>query len=233
VLHLLWALATAASASPGITRDTGLVDTATRAGAAGTASAPPLALPPVVTRPPAAPPVVEYGPRIAAPLAPMGPALFLADSGRQRPRAFEYSDAYYTRLEIHKIASYATIPLFAAEYVLGSKLYSNPPGSRSTLDAHRYVALGVAGLFAVNTVTGAWNLWDSRHDPNGRTRRYLHAGLMFLADCGFVATGATAPGRRRILYGGQAVNLSTHRAIAIASMSTALASYTMMLLWKK
>jgi hypothetical protein len=148
----------------------------------------------------------------------------------QRPRAIEYSDAYGVRLTIHHYASYATIPLFAAEFALGQSLYNNPPGSSSTLQAHRIVAFGVAGLFAVNTVTGGWNLWDSRRDPSNRLRRYLHAALMFASDAGFVATGVTAPGTRNFAVDPSQARL--HRTIAITSMGTALAGYVMMLLWK-
>ena len=164
-------------------------------------------------------------------LRPFRPTLFAEGAPAQRPRAVDYGDFYYTRLAIHKIASYATAPLFVAEYVLGQKLYSNPPGSSSTRNAHQLVADGVAGLFVVNTVTGVWNLWDSRRDPAGRVRRYLHAALMLAADAGFVATGATAPSPRRIRLG-EPTNIAAHRTIAIASMGTALASYLMMLVWK-
>jgi hypothetical protein len=135
------------------------------------------------------------------------------------------------RLTIHYVASFLTLPLFAAEYVLGSKLYRDPPGPESTQQAHRLVALGVTGLFAVNTVTGAWNLWDGRRTPQGRLRRYLHSALMFAADAGFVATGATAPGPRRVLSTTPSAR-NLHRTVAIASMGTALASYAMMLVWK-
>lgn len=214
MIHLLWLLATTLPAGPaGLPADTG----AAEARAAAVAD-----------------PVPEgaLGPRLAPRFESVEPPFLVADSGRQRPRAIEYSDFYYTRLEIHRIASYATIPLFVGEYILGTKLYNNPPGPKSTQEWHRVVALGVAGLFAVNTVTGVWNLWESRKDPAGRTRRWLHAALMFAADAGFVATGATAPSPRRILFSATPVNLSTHRAIAIASMSTALASYLMMLIWK-
>jgi hypothetical protein len=217
LVHVLWFLATAVPVGPaGLPADTG----ASAAAAASAAVADSLPTP-----------AGDVGPRLRPRFEPAEPRLFAADSGRQRPRAVEYSDFYYTRLEIHRLASYATVPLFVAEYILGTKLYNNPPGSPSTLNAHRLVALGVAGLFGVNTVTGAWNLWDSRHDPAGRTRRYIHAALMFAADAGFVATGVTAPSRRRILSVGSA-GASTHRTIAIASMGTALASYVMMLIWK-
>ncbi len=213
MLHLLWLLATAVPAGA-VSADTGAAVPVPTAAADSAAEA------------------GDLGPRVAPRFESVEPALAAADSGRPRPRAIEYSDLYYTRLAIHRVASYATIPLFAAEYVLGSKLYRNPPGSQATQEWHRAVALGVAGLFTVNTITGAWNLWDSRHDPAGRTRRYIHAALMFLADAGFVATGATAPSPRRILFSAQPVNLSTHRTIAMASMGTALASYAMMLFWK-
>lgn len=213
MFHVLWLLATILPAGPaGLPPDTGAA--AIRAAAADSL------------------PVGALVPRVAPRFQSVEPVLFVADSGRQRPRAVEYSDFYYTRLEIHRIASYATIPLFVGEYILGTKLYNNPPGPKSTQEWHRAVALGVAGLFGVNTVTGAWNLWESRKDPAGRTRRWIHAALMFAADAGFVATGVTAPSPRRILFSGSTVNKSTHRTIAIASMSTALASYLMMLIWK-
>jgi hypothetical protein len=155
-----------------------------------------------------------------------------------RPMAREYSDAYYTRLTIHKYASYATIPLFVAEVYLGQKLYSADSGTSTDAlrSAHSAVAYGIAGLFVVNTVTGVWNLWEARKDPEGRTRRYVHSITMIVADAGFVATGASAPGHEYHENGSVNPNYQAdktrHRNIAIASMSLALASYLMMLVWK-
>lgn len=176
----------------------------------------------------------HMGPRLdVAPVADLRPVALLSavDTGRRRPRAIEYSDFYGVRLQIHKVASYATLPLFVGEFALGQALYNHPPGSSATLTAHQITALGLAGLFGVNTVTGAWNLWDSRHDPNDKTRRYIHAALMFIADAGFVASGASAPGRRRVLSDPSAA--ATHRTIALSSMGVALIGYGMMLIWKK
>jgi len=172
------------------------------------------------------------GPTIAEFPAQVRPLLLGADTGTQRPHAIEYSDAYGVRLEIHHYASYLTLPLFAAEYLLGQSLYNNPPTGEgsSTRQAHSAVAAAIAGLFVVNTVTGGWNLWDSRKDSSGRLRRYLHAGLMIIADAGFVATGATAPGDDD--FGADPNARARHRTIAITSMVTALAGYGMMLLWK-
>jgi hypothetical protein len=189
-----------------------------------------------------APPIPDSLPLPAIAAGPLAPPVFeplrivlpdIDSTQRQRPRAYEYSRAYETRLAIHHWASYATIPLFAAEYYLGQKLYNgNTVNSRSTRDAHRVVALGVAGLFGVNTITGAWNLWDARKDPNARLRRYIHAALMIASDAGFVATGASAPGGRARLNGTLGSQERQHRGIAIASMGTALAGYAMMLVWK-
>ncbi len=151
-----------------------------------------------------------------------------------RPKAVEYSDLYYTRLTIHKYASYATLPLFIAEYFVGQKLIHDGPNASDALrGTHGALAGGIAVLFGINTVTGLWNLWDARKDPAGRTRRTIHSILMLAADAGFVATGATAPGERegftRTISSSRA---NTHRALAISSMSLATASYLMMLIWK-
>ncbi len=148
-----------------------------------------------------------------------------------RPRAVFYGNGYGVRLRIHLIASYAELPLFAAEYVLGQRLLNvertsltRPRGLRS---AHQMVAMGLGALFAINTVTGVWNLWDARHDPNGRFVRTLHGLTMLAADAGFLWAAQTARGARRTDAG--AVH---HRNIAIGSMSLATASTLMMWLWK-
>jgi hypothetical protein len=65
-----------------------------------------------------------------------------------RPVAFEYSDGYYKRLKVHRIASYATLPLFATQVVLGQKPYGNDY-SQGTKDAHTAVAIATATLFGV------------------------------------------------------------------------------------
>ena len=154
------------------------------------------------------------------------------DAPAARPRAFEYSRGYDTRRKIHVYASLAMVPLFVTEGILGQKLYNGgfTDGERT---AHQWVAGGIGALFAVNTVTGVWNLWDSRHDEDGRTRRYLHSFLMLAADAGFVWTGATAPGEHERL-GDPTLDSQRrkHRTIALTSMGVSLASYAMMLLWK-
>jgi hypothetical protein len=145
------------------------------------------------------------------------PVSFLAstvDTSRARPRAIEHSDAYYTRLTIHKVGSYTILPLFAGEYYLGQRLLTGTTVTRTTRDWHRLVADGVGAVFAVNTVTGVWNLIESRNEAEGRPRRLIHALLMLASDAGFAYVGSLGGGARRDQA--QAVQ---HRNWAIASIS--------------
>ncbi|MEQ1731563.1 MAG: hypothetical protein ABL982_24595, partial [Vicinamibacterales bacterium] len=107
------------------------------------------------------------------------------------PPAAEYSDAYRLRGKIHRIASFATLPLFATEGYLGQSLYNEPSSTKKS--AHLAVASAMGGLFAVNSVTGVWNLLEARKDPNGRKRRLVHGILMLAADGGFLATAMLGP----------------------------------------
>jgi hypothetical protein len=142
----------------------------------------------------------------------------------QRVIPYEYSDAYRTRAKIHRIASFATLPLFAVEGFLGQSLYDNPTSAKR--GAHSAVAAAIGVLFGVNTVTGVWNLIEARHDPNGRGRRWVHGLLMLAADAGFVATAATAPDDHE---GSGSSSKSTHRAIAFTSIGLATTGYLIML----
>ena len=148
-----------------------------------------------------------------------------AAMAEQRPQAFTYSDGYNMRRKIHMAASWATIPLFVGQYIAGQKLYDGE-GGESAKSWHGALAGGVAALFAVNTVTGVWNLWEARGDPNGKTRRLVHGLLMLGADAGFVATGMMAPDDDE----GGGSDRSTHRTVAITSMGVAAGSYLYMLL---
>jgi hypothetical protein len=154
------------------------------------------------------------------------PALLSQQAGTPRATAFEYSDAYALRRKIHVYASLATGPLFVTQYILGDKLYDGN-ASESVRSAHSAVAVGILGLFGVNTATGVWNLVEARKDPNGRKRRWIHGLSMLGADVGFVATGLTAPDDDEGEEGRG--SRATHRNIAITSVSIATASYLYML----
>jgi hypothetical protein len=148
---------------------------------------------------------------------------------RPRPRAIEYSDAYYTRLRIHQVASYAELPMFAAEYVLGQRLLNEERTgvpSQGLKTAHTTVALGLGALFTINTITGGWNLWESRKDPSSRTLRLIHSVAMLGADAGFAWAGASGGGAKN-----SQVDANHHRTIAISSMALATAGTAMMWLF--
>jgi hypothetical protein len=158
------------------------------------------------------------------------------DTVLKRSRAVEHSDLYYTRLKIHRIGSYLTVPLFLAQYLAGQELWKHPDSHGLARDVHGPLAAGIAGLFTVNTVTGVWNLWEARRDPGG-TRRWIHGLTMLVADAGFVVVGATVPDREFDEGSGPPVpppssGGSLHRNVAIGSMGLALGSYLMMLIWK-
>ena len=148
---------------------------------------------------------------------------------RRRPRAVEVSDAYALRLRIHRYASYTMIPLFAVQSVAGNQLYvadqsgSPRPGWAQT--THKAGAAGLGVLFTVNTVTGLWNLWDSRHQETDRTRRLLHAGLLLASDAGFTYAGIKLSNDAKRSQAGR----EDHRRVAYISMGAALAGYGIML----
>src|SRR4030095_16375814 len=152
----------------------------------------------------------------------LGDPSALQQGGSPRTVAFEYSDGYALRRTIHVYASLATVPLFVTEVVLGQKLYDGD-ASDSVSSAHAAVAGGVGVLFAVNTVTGVWNLWEARRDPNGKKRRLIHGLSMLGADVGFVATGMVAPEHD------EEGNKSLHRTVALTSIGIATGSYLYML----
>ena len=192
----------------------------------------------VPTTGPATPPSTpQHSVVLTAPLfMPNRPAA-LAQIDTQQA-AIEYSDMYFTRLTIHRYASYAMIPLFLVQFWSGEWMYRHPGQRGTARDLHGPGVAGLTVLFGVNTITGLWNLHDSWHDPYGRTRRLIHSIAMLAADAGFLATGLMTPEneRRYQFYNpgatGPAPGLTTHRTLAITSGSVALASYLMMLVWK-
>ena len=155
-------------------------------------------------------------------IAPDGQAA--AQPTAPAPVAFEYSDAYRVRAKIHKISSFATLPLFGAEAIIGQSLYSDPTSGKK--DAHLITAAGIGALFAVNTTTGVWNLIEARKDPVHRGRRLAHGLMMLGADVGFLATAALGPESEDGRVDG---SRGAHRAMAFTSIGLATTSYLIML----
>jgi hypothetical protein len=148
---------------------------------------------------------------------------------RQRATAIEYSGFYQTRLKIHRTLSYAMIPLFIGSYVSGNAILKNrndPPKWATTM--HKPFAIATGSVFAVNTVTGLWNLWDSRKHPEGQTKRTIHSLLFIAATAGFTYTGTS--------LARDAVNREDrnrfHRQVAVASMGVSVVSWGMMVFLK-
>jgi hypothetical protein len=152
----------------------------------------------------------------------------------EQPRAVEYSDWYGRRLTVHRWASYAMLPLFAAQYVLGDRILDQKVDvyrgvgdgvDPDTRRLHQVTAGAVGGLFTLNTVTGLWNLYDARRDPAGRRQRTVHALSMLAADAGFVVTGFVAAQTASDRGPPEA---RTHRNIALGSMAIATAGAALM-----
>jgi hypothetical protein len=183
---------------------------------------------PVLAQQDQAPSIASQAAAAAAQVAPEQ-----GEQGSAPPTvAIEYSDAYRMRAKVHKIASFATLPLFAAEGVVGQKLYNarvNFEDTSTLKSTHLALAGGIGVLFGVNTVTGVWNLIESRHDPNHRTIKWVHGLLMLGADAGFLATAATGPGDHERFFATETNGASTHRAIAFTSIGAATAGYLIML----
>ncbi len=170
---------------------------------------------------------------VTAATVPTLVGVFVPDTVQDQ-EIFEYSDAYYSRLDLHRKASYTMLPLFMLQYIAGEQLLTKgrfAPGWAKT--THTPLAIGVGGLFLVNTVTGAMNLSESARDPNGRTRRTLHALMMFAADVGFAFSGFLAPStnsvEQRLAVGD--TSWTPHKYVAVSSMGIAVAGWLLMVLW--
>ena len=144
---------------------------------------------------------------------------------RPRVKAVEVSDWYSRRLTIHRWLSYGTVPLFAFQYAAGKQIWNQGPAAPAwARNGHRLGAGLLAGVFTVNTITGTWNLWDSRSVQDGRTRRYLHAVSMLAADAGFTWAGAKLSEEAETSFAKRRL----HRTVALSSMAVAAVSGVMM-----
>src|SRR3569833_617457 len=135
------------------------------------------------------------------------------DSAQGRPKVVELSDWYYRRLTIHRWVAWGALPVFAAQWAAGQRLYDAsreaPTWAKTT---HRVGATVLAAGFTANTVTGVWNLWDSRSVKRGRALRTIHGISMLITDGMFTYAGAklsdeaeqSAGGRRRRRAGARA-----------------------------
>lgn len=180
---------------------------------------------------------LQFTPALPSVLAqqPLGISA-IDDSVRKHPRphAIEVSDSYALRLKIHRYGSYTMLPLFATQFILGSKLLNEredivsgertEPVNTSLRRAHLITALGVGTLFVSNTTTGLWNLYDNRNNPDHRGIRAAHALTMLLSDAGFVYTGHLGVNGKN----GTVQDTRRHRNFALGSMGVATIGASMM-----
>jgi hypothetical protein len=152
------------------------------------------------------------------------------DSGQDRPKVVELSDWYYRRLTIHRWVAYGTLPVFAAQWAAGQRLYDDsreaPTWAKTT---HRIGATALAAGFTVNTVTGIWNLWDSRSVEQGRVLRTVHGLSILVADGLFTYAGAKLSDEAEQ----SAAKRREHRTMALSAMALTTASGLAMKLWNR
>jgi hypothetical protein len=154
----------------------------------------------------------------------------LSDTPRVRRKVVELSDWYFRRLTIHRYVSYATLPVFALQYAAGDQLYKKGAGAPTWAKTmHRAGATTLAGMFTVNTVTGAWNWWDSRSASQGRTLRTVHALSILVADGMFTYAGAKLSNEAETSVDKRAL----HRKIALSAMGLTIVSAGAMKLWNR
>jgi hypothetical protein len=148
---------------------------------------------------------------------------------RRRRKSVEVSEWYERRLRIHRYGAYTTVPLFVFQAAAGNELYHKGSGAADwARNGHRVGATALATVFSINTVTGLWNLWDSRSVPQGRTRRTIHTLLMLASDAGFAYAGIKLSEDAEQ----SADARSDHRKLAYTSMGVAVTGAGMMLLWR-
>lgn len=184
--------------------------------------------------------IAELLPALAGPGAPpaivprFAPAAVVAELPdtaltRQRIRSVELSPGYQTRRTIHRVTSFAMIPLFVGAFVTGNQLIRHrydPPGWATTF--HKPIAIATGAVFAANTVTGVWNFWESRKDPAGQAKRTVHGLLFLAAGAGFLYTGTALAAD---VKDGTDPN-RFHRTVAVASMGISAISWGMMLFFR-
>jgi hypothetical protein len=148
----------------------------------------------------------------------------------RRRHAIEVSDWYGRRLTIHRYVAFATIPVFALQWAAGDQLYKKSAAAPTWAKTmHRVGATSLAGMFTVNTVTGAWNWWDSRSTAQGRVLRTLHAVSILGADAAFTYAGAKLSNEAEM----SADKRRQHRTVALSAMGVTVVSGLAMKLFNK
>jgi hypothetical protein len=162
-------------------------------------------------------------------LALRGVAPGTPDTVRARVRSVEYSGFYHARLKVHRVLSYTMIPLFIGSYVTGNQILKHPNDPpRWAKSLHKPFAIATGSVFTVNAITGVWNLWDSRKNPEGQLKRTVHSLLFLAATAGFTYAGTSLAHDAK----NREDHYHFHRTVAVASMGVSVVSWGMMLFFK-
>ena len=148
---------------------------------------------------------------------------------RRRAQAIEISPAYELSLRAHRLAAYSVLPLFVVQAVVGNQLFQADKSGATRPDwatsAHKVGAAAIGSVFTLETVTGLYNLWQSRDNDVGRTKRLAHSALLLASDAGFTYAGTKlASDAKR-----DSQARDNHRMLSYYSMGAALAGYGIML----
>jgi hypothetical protein len=172
---------------------------------------------------PAVPLAAEVAAVGASRLTPAAPDTVI----KKKRGLVEYSEWYGRRVALHKALSWSMLPLFATSYYTGERLARDGRAASPEIvrTLHPFAAYGSAAVFGVNTVTGLWNLWAARKDPEGRTRRIIHSALFIVADAGFTYAGSIGRDGRE-----NGEIRDRHRAIALSSMGVSTVGWLIMLI---
>ena len=135
----------------------------------------------------------------------------------------DVGDWYNRRLTLHRYAAWAAVAAFPVEIYTGWRLRSPGADPEWVRDTHRATVWVLGSTFAVNTVTGAWNWWDTRKEPEGRGWRTAHAVVMVAADAAMFATARAGQARARG-EGGE-----WHRELAFTTAGLTTIGHLMML----
>ncbi|HVU11540.1 MAG TPA: hypothetical protein VHD90_09690 [Phototrophicaceae bacterium] len=153
-----------------------------------------------------------------------------SDTLKRRRKAIELSDWYYRRLTIHRYVAYATVPVFAVQWAAGNELFQKGSAAPGWVKpTHQIGAATLATMFTVNTVTGAWNWWETRSSPENRVLRTIHAATMIGADAAFTYPGIKLSDEAH----NSVAKRRQHRDVALSAMGVTIVSGVVMKLFNR
>ena len=141
----------------------------------------------------------------------------------QAPAESDAGEWYGHRLTLHRYAAWTAVAAFPVEIYTGWRLRSAGADPGWVRDTHRATVWVLGSTFAVNTVTGSWNWWDSRKEPEGRGWRTAHTLVMLAADAAMFATAREGQARARGEGG------KWHRELAFTTAGLTAIGHLMML----